>query len=336
MPDETPRRRLSTRGSACLLGPEKRGKHWASLAVAAFGALAGLGLPEGTEAQQAEPFHIGVSATIVVAPASLASLGIEVGPSDALPRKSFIGLRGLPPTVLLSQGQSIGSGSWTVPVTALAALKANIPDNLSGRSEIVISLISIEGALLAVAKTVLVIGPPASLPPAEKTPPAPPSPLPTIMPPAAETPFTPVPSAPVTSSPPTEAIAEPAQDRSSVVAPPTPAVAGPSGRRGNPTSPQQELSTEERQLAEKLVAQGERYLNQADVVSARLLFRRAAEKGLALAAIRLAATFDPAELSRLKVEGVAPDQTEARKWYERARELGVPEAEEHLARLGGR
>jgi hypothetical protein len=75
-------------------------------------------------------------------------------------------------------------------------------------------------------------------------------------------------------------------------------------------------SAEERQLAEKLVAQEERYLNQADVVSARLLFRRAVEN-LALAAIRLAATFDPAELSRVKVEGVAADQTEARKWYER-------------------
>jgi len=32
---------------------------------------------------------------------------------------------------------------------------------------------------------------------------------------------------------------------------------------------------------------------------------------------------------------VAPNLTEARKWYERARELGAPEAEERLARLGG-
>jgi len=31
---------------------------------------------------------------------------------------------------------------------------------------------------------------------------------------------------------------------------------------------------------------------------------------------------------------VVADRDEARKWYERARELGEPEAEERLARLG--
>ena len=71
-------------------------------------------------------------------------------------------------------------------------------------------------------------------------------------------------------------------------------------------------------------------------MSARLLFRRAAEKGYAVAAIRLAATYDPVELSRLALEGIAADQAEARKWYERASELGSPEADERLARLGAR
>ena len=52
--------------------------------------------------------------------------------------------------------------------------------------------------------------------------------------------------------------------------------------------------------------------------------------------IRLAATYDPSELARLQVQGIAPDPAEARKWYERARELGAPEAEERLARLAGK
>jgi TPR repeat protein len=93
---------------------------------------------------------------------------------------------------------------------------------------------------------------------------------------------------------------------------------------------------EERRLAERLVAQGERYLAQADVVSARLLFRRAAEAGFAMAAVRLGATYDPAELSRLGTESVAADEAEARKWYERARAMGAPDAEDRLARLGRR
>jgi TPR repeat protein len=67
-----------------------------------------------------------------------------------------------------------------------------------------------------------------------------------------------------------------------------------------------------------------------------MFFQRAAEAGLAAGAIKMAATFDPAELARLDVVGVAPDRAEARRWYERARELGAPEAEDRLARIGRR
>jgi len=38
---------------------------------------------------------------------------------------------------------------------------------------------------------------------------------------------------------------------------------------------------------------------------------------------------------RWGARGIQPNLGEARKWYERARELGAPEAEERLARLGG-
>ena len=86
---------------------------------------------------------------------------------------------------------------------------------------------------------------------------------------------------------------------------------------------------------EDLFAQGERYLAQGMVGAARLFFRQAADAGSALAAMRLAATYDPVELSSLKVQGIVPDPVEARKWYERARELGAAEAEARLARLSG-
>jgi TPR repeat protein len=48
----------------------------------------------------------------------------------------------------------------------------------------------------------------------------------------------------------------------------------------------------------------------------------------------MAATYDPVELGRLNAHGVAPDLALARKWYERALELGAAEAAERLARLG--
>ncbi|HEU0160654.1 MAG TPA: sel1 repeat family protein, partial [Hyphomicrobiaceae bacterium] len=111
-----------------------------------------------------------------------------------------------------------------------------------------------------------------------------------------------------------------------------PAEAAPP-RRSAPARPS-ELPPPQKKLAEQLLAQGERNLSQGTVAAARLFFRQAAEAGLALAAMRLGATYDPNELEKLKVQGLAADVTEARKWYERARELGAPEAEQRLARLG--
>jgi hypothetical protein len=48
-------------------------------------------------------------------------------------------------------------------------------------------------------------------------------------------------------------------------------------------------------------------------------------------------TYDPLELPRTNsLVGISPDRNEARKWYERARDLGAQEADDRLARLGGR
>jgi TPR repeat protein len=79
---------------------------------------------------------------------------------------------------------------------------------------------------------------------------------------------------------------------------------------------------------------GRKYLGDANIEAARQFFRRAADAGLAAAALRLAATYDPAELVHLQAEGVVANQAEARRWYERARDLGATEAEGRLARLG--
>ena len=79
---------------------------------------------------------------------------------------------------------------------------------------------------------------------------------------------------------------------------------------------------------------GDEQLASGDVASARLLYERAADAGHAPAAMALAATFDAAELERLKVRGMAADPRTARHWYERARELGAAGAEERLRRLG--
>lgn len=96
------------------------------------------------------------------------------------------------------------------------------------------------------------------------------------------------------------------------------------------------LTPEGIERAEKFVQRGEKELADGNVAQARGFFLRAAEGGLARGAMMLAATYDPAELSRLRVQGVQPNAAEARRWYERARELGAPEATERLSALDRR
>ena len=54
--------------------------------------------------------------------------------------------------------------------------------------------------------------------------------------------------------------------------------------------------------------------------------------GYADAALALAATYDPQYLAQHSLIGVVGDETKARSWYQRARELGSPEADRILAR----
>src|SRR5262249_17486491 len=85
-----------------------------------------------------------------------------------LPRNSFIRLRGMPPMVSLTEGYVVGPGLWAIPLIGLSTLKATIPTGISGRSELVISLVDVNGTLLAEAKTTLVIEARAAVAPAER------------------------------------------------------------------------------------------------------------------------------------------------------------------------
>jgi hypothetical protein len=246
-------------------------------------------------AQRREP-QIVVATSILAEPASLIPLPIQIGPPEVIPRNSFIRLRGMPPTVSLTEGYAIGPGLWAIPLVGLPTLKANVPVGISGRSELTISLVAVDGTLLAETKTALVVQAVASMAPAERVPQV-------QVPTSALRPSPPLPPAP--------------SYRKSLVAPRI-----------------QELSAEQRSSAEKMVAQGKQYLEQGNIAVARQFFRRAANAGLAEGATRMAATYDPNALARMGVQGVVADRAEAAKWYERARELGAPESDGPLAQPG--
>jgi hypothetical protein len=294
------------RHEPCASGRRRPGRQTTALVLSVLIALGISGGAASTEdnpplrlAPHTSP-RISVPSVVVAEPASQVRLSIEVSSAESLPSQTYVLIRGLPTGVSLVGGHPIGGGSWAVPLYALRALPIDIPVGSSGRSELLVSLVTVEGAHLAQASTVLVTGPTAALS------------LPTEKGISAD---------------------KPPEPGANNFIPPQPA-SRPERGLSSPSLPR-EASAQERALAERLVAQGERYFTLGDVVSARLLFRRAADWGSAPAALRLAATYDPAELLRLHVQGVTPDRAEARKWYERARDLGAPEAQERLAKLGG-
>lgn len=226
-----------------------------------------------------------VPATILAGANTETVLPISIGPPDAMPKNSFVRLRGLPTFARLSEGHMVSPGLWAVPLFGLPNLKIATPADASGRSEVTVSLVSVEGALLAEARTNLIVGPAGVMAPpgGDKAPPA----------------------------------DNTAPDRTALPARPP-------------------MTPEARARAEKFVAAGDQYLSQGNIAAARQFFERAAEAGLALAAMKLASTYDPVELGRLGAVGPEPNPAEARKWYEKARALGAPEAESRLARLTGR
>jgi hypothetical protein len=79
-----------------------------------------------------------------------------------------------------------------------------------------------------------------------------------------------------------------------------------------------------------LLKRGQELMRNGDLAAARLVLRHAAEAKSAEAALTLGATYDPVILRELRVYGFPADVGMARTWYEKAKELGSPEAARRL------
>lgn len=246
-------------------------------------------------------FAINVGSLILAEPANETPLPIQIGPADALPKNTFVRIRGLPTAVSLSEGHSISPGAWAVPFAGLPTLRMTVPVGLSGRSEIVVALVTVEGTVLTEAKSTLVIG--AALAGGNDKVEPQPKAVASIGPSVSTTP-----------------------DRG----------ATGSTARSTPSAPAAPARTEEQRRALRFITKGHELLTEGDVATARLYYQRGVDAGLHEGALAMAASFDPAELARLGALGIRGDTQAARRWYERARELGAPEAAERLRRLGER
>jgi hypothetical protein len=82
-----------------------------------------------------------------------------------------------------------------------------------------------------------------------------------------------------------------------------------------------------------LLKRGQELMRHGDLAAARLVLRHAADANNAEAALTLGATYDPVILRELRVYGFSADVGMARTWYEKAKELGLPEAARRLDNL---
>jgi hypothetical protein len=238
------------------------------------------------QGERGDAVRIIVAPTLVAEPSKRTPLPIHIASTGNLPSNSFVRLRGLPAAASLSEGYAIAAGVWAVPLSALPVLQINVPVGVTGRSELTISLVSLDGPPLAEAQVLLSIAEAAA--------------------------------------PQSEMLMTTPDPRQVAPAPPT---------RPN-SSPIPALAPEKRARAERLITRGEHELNAGNIALARSFFLRAAEASSAQGALLLATTYDARELVRMHVQGVLPDLAAARKWYERARELGSPEASDRLGHLG--
>lgn len=296
------------RSRASLLGWSRRGRWRARLIIA--GCCAGFWLAgEGSRAQGRSPPALVVSAQIWLSPGSERALDVKVVPGDAIPPSAMIVIRGVPQGIRFSEGRPFGPGVWVIPVGRLANLTVQTPADAGGGGTLELALTSLEGTPIAEARTSVI------LMPATKNPAGP---APTVG--RSEAPAAITGGLARELSPPPQALPTPPQT------PPTPPPALP-----RPAEPPNKAALV------ILLEKGRESARLGNIQHARQFYLRAAEKGLAEAALALAMTYDPDELARLKgVNDVRPDPDLARKWYEKAGELGSQEAAARLTQLGQR
>ena len=82
-----------------------------------------------------------------------------------------------------------------------------------------------------------------------------------------------------------------------------------------------------------LIAHGHKMIAVGYFAGARAYYQRAAEAGSGEAALAVGATYDPAFIAALRVQGIKPDREAAEEWYGRAAALGVVDRAGKLAML---
>jgi hypothetical protein len=274
-----------------------------------------LAWPSLSMAQGPVRAQIEVPPLIIAEPAAETPLAIRVGPPAALPPSSFLRVRGLAPGMTLSDGHVVASGVWAVPLFALATLKVVVPAGQSGRSNLLLSLVTVEGAAVSEARSAIVVANLAIQARRE----------------APIRPTTPDDNDPgLAAAPPPVPAGRP--DRTAVVQ--IPALAQPIAP--TPGVPPRQRAARPDPVLDGMVAEGLKARDLGRLTVARAFFQRAADLGDMAGAARLAETYDADALVRHGFKASAADPSLARRWYALAAERGDAAALVRLRQLDGR
>lgn len=274
---------------------------WSALrrfAVLAVAIGMGVHIPPGWAQTRETAPSIEVASEIIVLPAVVTPFEIKVS-RHASNAQAILMIRGLPPRVSLSEGRSFSPGVWAVPLSGLSKLEMAPAHGTSGRSDLKIELVALDGNVLAEKVATLYILPAGV---------------------AGDT--------STNDKRKAESLALtvgpiPARPNPAAGSTQTPASLGPSMAR-------------ELENARTMMRKGDENMESGKIAAARLFYKSAADSGYAPAALALGATYDSRQLAHWKVVGgQQADAAQARKWYEKARDLGAPEAEIRLRELGG-
>jgi hypothetical protein len=254
-------------------------------------------LPATIGSVSAEPRTVLETASILtLSPNVETSFPIRVTAGDDMPKRAMLLIKGIPRTASLTEGRVFDSGIWFIPAAQLPTLKIVAASESAGlRSRLTLTLVAPDGTMVAEGQSTMVVAAAGS----------------------------PQAAAPVSNAPDKRGSAAGSQ---------------PDGPRPPAETPDLATTTSAPPLqppeeAERLRA-GQSALALNDIAAARLIFQYLADRGSAAGAWHLAQTYDPQVLARTVGARFRPDAANAAKWYEKAAELGHPEARRKIA--GGR
>ncbi|MGI9422218.1 MAG: hypothetical protein ACR2PA_03425 [Hyphomicrobiaceae bacterium] len=251
-------------------------------------------------------------------------VAIQLDATDGLPPDSFIRIVGLPDGAMLTEGHRVSERTWAVPLARLMRLRLKISQTLDATRILKVLLVSLDGRVHAESAITLMAPPKPVIPPKPVTPAQ--KQASQARQRAADV-MRATSRLSVGNTTPPSSLGNPPQNTTTTakLTPTRPAPLPPAAKPP-PQSPQQ-------LRAGRFLKRGNSFLLEGDVNAARQFYRRAADIGSALAAMAMASTYDPNELTSLGILDLPADVEEARKWYEKAKTLGAASAQARIDRL---